>query len=252
MLSTPAAAPTRAPCSAPACAATFARARAPAHQRRHLVRAERRRVAVRAVEVELDQVRAVVELHPRRAEQVRAVRHLDRQTVRQRPGARDPRAGGPQVRPVRAARPRVAQPQAQRPLTARGGVRPAGRADVARPPDARAHHQLAVLLGDREQLLARVETALHPLRATGHAEVGVGVDHAGHERRPGRVDHPRARRCRRPVALPQPGDHAALHQQRHPAPQRVRAPVGQRRALQQHHVAVDPGHVPPPRRPPAP
>ena len=73
------------------------------------------------------------------------------------------------------------------------GRRPAGsgrghRADVARPADPGARQEPRVGLGDLEQALGRVRAAVDPVRAAGHGQVAVGVDHAGHDRRAGGVD----------------------------------------------------------------
>ena len=126
------------------------------------------------------------------------------------------------------AGPAVTQHEAQR-----ASVRAARCADVTRPADAGPHHGRTVVLADVEQLGVGVEPTLHPLRAAGHRQVRVRVDHAGHERRTRCVDRPAASSSpgSGPVPFdPQAGDTVAVDEQRGVVLQRGGRAVGERGA----------------------
>ena len=158
------------------------------HHPAHLVRAERGRGGVGAVQVELDEVGAVVELAERGGEQLVAVPRLHGQARRQQADRGDPGPGGAHVRPVPAALPAVADAEAERPGGGAGRIGAARGADVAGPAHAGAVLQLAVGFGHGEQAIGRVAAPVDPVRAAGQGEVAVPVDHPRHDRGAARVD----------------------------------------------------------------
>ena len=83
--------------------------------RRDLVGAPRGDAGLRPVEIELEQVGAVIELAHRKPQQLVGVLRLDRSVAGHRPGAVQPCAGGADVRDARSAAPPVADAEAQCP-----------------------------------------------------------------------------------------------------------------------------------------
>src|SRR5580692_8218628 len=131
----------------------------------------RRGLRVRPVQVELHEVRAVVELAGRRGEKLVGVTGLDRQPVRERSRHGDPGAGRAHIRSVTTPAPPVPDADAERALDA--VVLAPGRADITRPADTGPVLQLAVGLGHGYQCFRRVRTAGDPVRAAGQRQVTV-------------------------------------------------------------------------------
>src|SRR4051794_36540228 len=101
------------------------------------------RLAVRPVQVELDEVGPIVKLLLDCGWQIGTVLKFNRESRRQAAGPGEPGAGGADVRAVGRAGPALSQHEAQRALAARR-IGTARRADVAGPADAGASHQCAV------------------------------------------------------------------------------------------------------------
>src|SRR5207344_2377565 len=96
-------------------------------------RGPRRGQRVRPVQVQLDEVRAVLQLAYGRGHQLVGVAGLHRQPGWQHARHRDPGTRRPYVRPVTAPPPAVPDADADRALVA--VVRAPGRADITRPAD---------------------------------------------------------------------------------------------------------------------
>lgn len=148
----------------------------------HLGHRPRRDVRIGTLDVELHQVGAIVDLVLDHRLDVVAV--LDRDAELEARAPLDPGAGGADVRPIAASCPAIANGKRQRlPV-------PGRCADVAEPTHPGPKPELAVVLGDGEQLGCRVIDALDPVRASGERGVAVGVDQPRHQRRATGIDHP--------------------------------------------------------------
>ncbi len=190
--STPPATPASAPDNRPLWAVTFApRAWAASTTRRDLTGGPRRRVRIRPVEVELQEVGAVVELADRVRQQL--VGRCRPRPVCAAGGSVprlvEPRAGGPDVREVRPRRPAIPNAEAQRPPPAVDRVLDVRRADVAGPADACAGQQPPL----RSATSSESSSGGSSMRSIqwappGQGDVAVAVDHARDDRGAARVD----------------------------------------------------------------
>ena len=168
------------------------RGRAPSTTRAHLVGGPRGDTGVRAVEIQLEQVGAVVELAKREREELVGVIAPRRdRSPGHRPRAVQPRARGANVRVARIDRATDRGRRGSRPAR-----RPSTGSSTRGAPTSRAQRtpgcvmQPAVVLGDLEQPLGRVVDPVDPVRAAGQREVAVAIDHARHDRRATRIDRP--------------------------------------------------------------
>ena len=245
--STPAATPTRAPARSPEWAVTLMpRACAAAITGTSSSADQGATPGLRPVQVELEQVGAVVELADREAQQLVGVVRLPRSGAGHRAGAVQPRPGCPDVREARTTPPPVAHAQAEGAQAPVDRVLHPRRPDVARPAHARRGHQARVALGDGEEPLGRIVDAIDPVGAAGQGQVAVAVDHARHERRAARVDDVgSARNLALVVARTDPCDHAVRNEDARAQPQTIRAPVGEgtvpveRRLSSGHPIGTD-------------
>jgi hypothetical protein len=120
-------------------------------RRPDLADGERRGLPVRPVEVELDQVGAVVELPGDRGRQCVAVVDLDAEPARQPAGSDDPGPGGADVRVVAVAGPAVPDAEREGAHAAVDRIDSGGGADVAGPADAGRAEQPRVVLSRGDQ-----------------------------------------------------------------------------------------------------
>lgn len=117
---------------------------------RHFGFCPRRSLRIRAIEVKLDKICAVLDLSFDGSDQGIGILGFDRDGRGQNAGGRDPGPGRPDVRTVPATLPRVAYTQGQRPVIPWRGT------DVAESASTGAEGDDAVLLGNTEQLVCLV------------------------------------------------------------------------------------------------
>src|SRR5207245_9095508 len=133
----------------------------------------RRLLLLRSVEVELEEVRPVVELRRRGLQEGGAVVRLDREAPREDAAVADPGSRDPDPRSIRVRPPSF--PNAEREGAPLSVPRIHGERgpDVAGPAHARAAQEVPVVLRDVEQFVRRIGTAVDPVRAAGKGDVAV-------------------------------------------------------------------------------
>ena len=230
MASTPAPTATRAPARCDEWAVTRApRAWAAATAGSDLVDRPRGDVRLRAIEVQLDEVGPVVELAGHGGLELGRVGDLDGPVPLHRPGLEHPRARRPDVRIAGSPTPSIADAQGHGALPAIDRVDPHRRPDVAGPSDAGAGEQPRVRLGDLDETLRRVADPVDPVGTAGQGQVAVGIDHPGHDRRTGGIDHGAVgRHLALVIARPDPVDDPVADEHADTDPEPIRAAIGQR------------------------
>src|SRR5213076_1568306 len=158
------------------------------HDRPHVLGGPRGLLLLGAVQVELEEVRAVVELRLGGCEEGRAVIRFDVEARLQHAAVRDPGARDPHLRAGRIGPPTFADPEGERSLATVPGVDRLRRPDVAGPTHARVGEEVAVVLRDLKQEGGSVEPAVDPMRPAGEGHVAVRVDHARDDRRSAGID----------------------------------------------------------------
>ncbi len=195
----------------------------------HLVDGERCRLLVRAVEVELDEIGAVVELAHRRGQKSFTIRHFRAQALGQDACARDPCACCAHIWVLATTGPAIPHSKRQGAFAAIDRVGSCGRTDVTRPAHARRPQEPRVVLSDLHQPLGWIEATLDPVRATRHGQVAVAVDQAGDDRAAGRVNHLGVAGIGLVIGRPDPRDPVPLDQHTDPHLRIRSGRVGQRR-----------------------
>src|SRR5262245_409671 len=202
--------------------------------------------SLRPVQVELDQIRAVVQLTKSRGQQAVGVSDLNRQPGGPRARFGEPGPGSPDVRVLIATAPAVSQTERERAIAPVAGIRAPRRADIPDPADASADEGGGVLLRCLDQVGRRIAAAGDPLSAALQRQVAMAVDESRHDRRPARVNH-LARQASGPravaVVIKDPGDHAAINRYSDRPAQRRTEPVSERSALIEGWLSRHPGQV---------
>src|SRR2546427_1034196 len=196
----------------------------------HVFRRPRRLFLLRSVEVELEEVRPIVELSRRRLQEGGAVVCLDREASREDAAVADPGSRDPDPRSIRVRPPSF--PNAERegaPLSV-PRIHGERRPDVAGPAHARAAQEVPVVLRDVEQFVRRISTAVDPKRAAGKGDMAVGIDHAGNDCGSARIDDVDVRREIALIGTRTDPDHvASVDEKAHVFPQRWPTRVGKGR-----------------------
>ena len=187
----------------------------------------RRAVPGGRVHVDLDQVRADVQLVQRGVPQIRPVHGHPQIRVAL---LADPGPGDAHVR--RALLATVLVAHADRERDAVGGR----RADVTCPEDARLRESSRVVARDLPEHVRRIVAALDPVTSALHGEVAVAIDHCRHDRGAPGIDDLRALRIGG-IVRADPCDPAVVDREAHAGATQGARAIGERGVM--HH---GPGH----------
>jgi len=192
----------------------------------HVFRRPGRLLLLRSVEVELEEVRPVVELRRCGLQEGGAIICLDREAPRQDAAVADPRSGDPDPRSIQVRLPPCPHAKGEGPPPSVPRIHGERGSDVAGPAHARAAQEVPVVLRHLEQFLGRIGAAVDPVRAAGKRDVAVRIDHPRDDRRAARVDHADVRGQ---VAFigrgTHPDDAAIVHEDAHAFPQGRSRPI---------------------------
>ncbi len=192
----------------------------------HVFRRPRRLFLLRSVQVELEEIRPVVELGRCGLEEGGAVIRFDREAPREDAAVADPGSRDPDPRSIRVRPPPFPHAERQGPLPSVPRIRGERGPDVAGPTHARAAQEFPIVLRDFEQFIRGIGPAVDPVRASGEGDVAVGVDHSRDDRRAACVDHVDvAREISFVRSGPDPEDAASVHEDAHALPKGGAAPV---------------------------
>src|SRR2546426_9014128 len=195
--------------------------------RAYVVRRPGRLFFLRPVEVELEEVRSVVELRRRGLQEGGPVIRLDQEATCDHAAVADPRSGDPNPRSIRVQSPPFPHAEGEGPLLSVPRIHGERRPDVAGPAHAGAAQEVPIVLRDLEQFLRRIGTAVDPVRAAGKRDVAVGIDHAWNDRGATGVDDVDVRWKGALIATRTNPDHVArVDEDAHLLPQRWSARVG--------------------------
>src|SRR5712691_13074956 len=133
----------------------------------HVFRRPRRLLFLWSVEVELEEVRPVIELRRCGFQEGRAGVRFDREATREDAAVADPRSRDADPRPIEVRLPPFSYAERERSPPPVAGIDGERRTDVPGPPHARAAQEIAVVLCDLEQFLRRIGAAIDPVRTSG-------------------------------------------------------------------------------------
>src|SRR6267143_6638590 len=119
---------------------------------------------LRPVEVELEEVRPILELARRGLQEGRAVIRFDREATCEDAAVANPRSRDADPRPIEIRSPPFSHAEREGPPLPIPRIDGKRRPDVAGPSHARAAQEVPVVLRDLEQLFRRIGAAVDPMR----------------------------------------------------------------------------------------